>query len=213
MVRIQHLLFFLVGAFCISCSSPKNSAIVKFKELSRPEKGWAVTHPFSIKRAQLATQQALLETEKIKQAQILDTQNNGGKLDAFRHGYWMALLTKKIGPRRACKLGKAHEKGNYRDYIKRRLEEGHVPDSISSVMDLFNNTAGISVATEHKEKTEPDFKELIIGAIRAGKFKIIARNKEGKFVDCDGNVIPETALKGKWSNNKCLVNSDYEPQK
>lgn len=33
-------------------------------------------------------------------------------------------------------------------------------------------------------------------------------DEKGIFLDCDGNIIPNEHLKGKWENNKCLVGSD-----
>ena len=50
-----------------------------------------------------------------------------------------------LNPHKAYRLGKAHEKGNYLDYKKHRLEEGSIPDKISSDMDLCNNLKGIEI--------------------------------------------------------------------
>jgi len=33
-------------------------------------------------------------------------------------------------------------------------------------------------------------------------------DKEGSFIDCEGNIIPAESLKGKWENEKCLVSSN-----
>ena len=73
---------------------------------------------------------------------VVGKDNNGGKLDAFKHSYWMARLTQGIGKRAAFRLGKAHEKGNYQTYQRRRLEDGLLPDKPSTDMDLYNNNIG-----------------------------------------------------------------------
>lgn len=33
-------------------------------------------------------------------------------------------------------------------------------------------------------------------------------DEKGNFLDCDGNIIPNEYLKGKWENDKYLVGSD-----
>ena len=75
-------------------------------------------------------------------------------MDAFRHAYWMARLTQSIGRKKALKLGEAHELGNYQDYLSGKVEEVHLPDSMSSVMDRWNNRlgAGIGEGCAHFQK-------------------------------------------------------------
>jgi hypothetical protein len=38
--------------------------------------------------------------------------------------------------------------------------------------------------------------------------KIIKKDSKGNFLTCDGVLISEKSLKGKWVNNKCLVASN-----
>lgn len=211
MTKLYPGLFSIMLLLCLSCSTTKQKAIGKFKGLSRPEKYWVVTHPFVAKRSLTLSRLAVSTSEKVKHERLLDQENNGGKLDAFRHAYWMALLTQNIGPRKAEKLGKAHEKGNWHDFKKHRLEEGVLPDSNSTVMDLYNNKEGIVIGCENLQLDKDSLKNSIIKEINKGRFKIIAKNKEGNFVDCAGNKLDPESLKGKWNNNKCLVNSDYVP--
>lgn len=47
-----------------------------------------------------------------------------------------------------------------------------------------------------------------MNAIKVGTLKVIKKNKEGSFLTCDGKIINQEELKGKWKNNKCLVSSD-----
>lgn len=190
----------------IFTSSGQESNIKNFKKLSCPEKRWVIFHPFVAKKAYNITEDTRKLVEQIKRDSLLKGTGNGLQVDAFRHVYWMATLSQKIGWRKAKKLGKAHEKGNYKDYKKRRDEDGMIPDKISSEMDLYNNNIGIEFSKGNTNIF--DFRALILEVVKTGKCKIIKVDKSGNYLDCDGNVILPTILKGKWINNKCLINSD-----
>lgn len=187
------------------------SKIKSFKKLSCPEKLWVVTHPFIAKKAFHITQIAQKETKKVMAENLHDKEVSGGQADAFRHAFWMALLVQEISARKANKLGKAHEKGNYRDFKKNRLEEEEVPDKISSEMDLWNNQAGILIGEKHCGSDKEQLKQFVIKAIRNGEMKIIKKDDEGNFLDRDGKIISLESILGKWENNKVLVPSDYTP--
>ncbi|MDF1673085.1 MAG: hypothetical protein P1U41_06245, partial [Vicingaceae bacterium] len=125
---MRFKLLFLLVVFCSNGLVFSQSKFKSFKKLSCPEKWWVIWHPFVAKKAFNVSQLARQKTDSIKQNKILKGNGSGGQVDAFRHTFWMAKLTNEIGWRRAEKLGKAHEKGNYKDYKKRRLEDGVVPD-------------------------------------------------------------------------------------
>ena len=185
--------------------SSQESNIKKFRQLSCPEKWWVVWHPFVAKKTLKITQEARKETEIVMHQKLLRGTGNAEQVDAFRHTFWMASLTQEIGRRRAKKLGKAHEKGNYRDYKKQKLEDGVVSDKISSDMDLYNNNIGIEIG---KKTTKLALKKIVIETILQGKCKIIKKDAAGNFLDCEGNILSNEQLKGKWENEKCLVRSD-----
>lgn len=189
----------------IFTSSAQDSNFQKFKKLSGPEKCWVIWHPFVAKKAYRITKIARQATSEIKKDSILLGTGNGGQIDAFRHAYWMAVLTSEIGWRRSKKLGKAHEKGNYKDYKKRRNEDGVVPDKISSEMDLHNNLIGIEIG---KTRGVVDLKKEVVDAVKSGQCKIIKTDSFGNYLNCNGDIIPTEILKGKWGNDKCLVNSN-----
>lgn len=185
--------------------SAQESKVKKFRKLSCPEKCWVVCHPFVAKKALKITEEARKVTKTVMQERLLKGNGNSGQVDAFRHTFWMASLTQQIGWRKAKRLGKAHEKGNYRDYKKNRLEDGIVPDKVSSDMDLFNNEVGIKIG---KNSSELALKNLVIEVVLQGKCKIIKKDKTGNFLDCEGEIITIEELKEKWENEKCLVGSD-----
>lgn len=182
----------------------------KFKKLSPSKRAWVIFHPFKAKKALIISKEANRVADSIKKSPLLDNDAAGGQVDAFRHAYWMASLHQEIGKNAAKSLGKAHEKENYQTYKKRKLEDGIVPDKISSTMDLFNNEIGLSLTQKNRKVSKKGLIYKIINAIHAGKLKIIKKDSKGNFLTCDGKIILKESLKGKWKNNKCLVNSNYK---
>lgn len=207
-LKIFLLLFFTV--ISLSLKSQQTSAFKKFSKLSRPEKCWAFQHPFILKKTWNITQEVLKITDSIAGVITLDGDKNGGQVDAFRHAYWMASLAQHIGWRRALKLGRAHEKANYIDFKKHKLEDGTHPDKAGSNMDLYNNKVGAVIGKENKNIFGKDLQIIIIDAIKAGKMKIVKKDSIGNFLDEKGNIIPADSLQGKWENAKCLVDSNKE---
>ena len=183
----------------------QNNSFQQFKKLSCPEKRWVVFHPFVAKKALNISLEARNVTAEIKQQQLLKGMGNGDQLDAFRHTYWTARLAQEIHWRKAKRLGKAHEKGNYRQFKKGKLEDGALPDKISSEMDLFNNDVGLILGKSNKKQ---EVKNEVIKLIKEGKCKMLKTDANGNFLDENNNIIPIEELKGKWENRKVLVDSD-----
>lgn len=182
-----------------------------FSKLSAPEKRWVIAHPFIAKKAFTATQRARFVTDSLSKNGVLK-DGNGGQLDAFRHSYWMALLVQKIPPRKAAKLGKAHEKGNYLQWKKGMLEDSMRADSMLCVMDLQNNETGISLGEQYENDTALQKKSLeafIIENVKRGKMVIVKKNSFGQPEDKSGRIIVPGNYTGKWYMPKVLVRSDY----
>ena len=184
----------------------QNSLFGQFKKLSCPEKQWVFFHPFVVKKALQLSLEARTTTVELKQQNLLKGLGNGDQLDAFRHTYWMARLAQEIHWRKAKRLGKAHEKGNYRQFKKGKLEDDVLPDKISSEMDLFNNEVGLNLGKSNKEQ---ELKNEVIRLVKEGKCKILKTDAVGNFLDENNQIIPIEELKGKWENRKVLVHSDY----
>lgn len=89
---------------------------------STHEKLWAITHPFVYSKARKITIEALKGTEMVKKDSSLDGDDAGGQVDAFRHAYWMALLSQKICWKKALSLGRAHENGNYKSFKRKKFD-------------------------------------------------------------------------------------------
>lgn len=207
---ISLVIFYL--AFILSMSiNAQSDTKPKTGKISCPEKRWAVFHPFIARKASRITSEALVTADSVKKSSTLDGDINGGKVDAFKHSYWMASLSQQIQWRKAFKLGKAHEKGNYKLYKKRKkkgLNTSH--DKVSQDMDLWNNQQGLEIGLDLKGKNLIVIQQTLIDSIQSGKMKIIKKNSQGQYLDCSGIVIPKENLINKWENNKCLVPSNYE---
>lgn len=198
----------LVFVFFLSTGALAQSAAASFFELSGPEKYWAITHFIKAKKAFKITEEALRKTDSVGKTDLVDTDMNGGQLDAFKHSYWMARLTMGIGKKAALRLGEAHEKGNYQDFRNSKKEDGRVPDKIASEMDLQNNMVGADLASYAVFEMDQELIQVIAEEIRSGKMTIIKKDREGNFLDCSGNRLPPEKMNGKWETSKCLVKSD-----
>lgn len=191
-----------------SINSFSQNKVKDFSKLSSPEKWWVLFHPFKAKRAIIISKDAIHVSDSINKTNLLDKDKNGGQIDAFKHSYWLANLSQNIGQNAAIKLGKAHEKGNYKTYKKGKLEDGFLPDKPSSDMDLFNNRVGAKIGIENHSSSKEKIIEIIISEIKEGKMKTIKKNSNGNFLTCEGVIISKESLKGKWENNKCLISSN-----
>lgn len=203
-MRFFLYIFFLILPYGLF----SQSAFTQFKKLSLPEKCWVLAHPFVAKKAFAETKLVWAVVDSVKQTGIIGTDLNGGKLDAFKHTYWMASLCRKIGRKKALKLGKAHEKGNYLQFKKHQPEDSILPDAASSAMDLHNNEAGIHVSGKCRSYSRKEVQVLILKAIEKGEMQVIKKDAQGNYLDCDGKPIDMNAWKGKWNIPKCVIPSN-----
>ncbi|MDQ3191369.1 MAG: hypothetical protein M3Q58_07245 [Bacteroidota bacterium] len=188
----------------------QESFIKKFRQLSVAEKIWVIKHPFIAKKASRITQNALSVSKNLKsEYEQIDTDFIGGQADAFKHCFWMATLVQEIAPKKALKLGKAHEKGNFRQYKNWKNKPEAMPDKPLSEMDFFNNNWGVCFGMNNKKLNQEEFKIHIIESLLNGEMKIIKKDNQGNCLDSFGNIIDPELLK-KWDNPKCLVPSNYQ---
>ncbi len=203
MRKIALLFFFIITL--------NSFAQENFFDLSAPQKTWVLFHPFKARKTLRISKEVNKVADSIKKTSLLDGDASGGQVDAFRHAYWMARLRQEIGKPAARSLGKAHEKENYITFKKRQLEDGVVPDEISSTMDLWNNEEGLKLSRKGDKIPKKGLIYRVVNAIKSGKLKIIKKDKKGNFLTCKGKLIPQESLKGKWKNNKCLIASNQIP--
>ena len=197
-MRIALLHIFLISF--ISCHGQSYHSRSSF------EKKWAILHPFAaIKTRSIYKKISPIYTE-VKDSKKLDGFENGGKLDAYRHVFYMAAFSQKIKPRKIKKLGIAHEKGNYQNFLESHNEHGEIPDSLSTVMDLHNNSIGIEIGRLHKNINYSELSLLVIKEINAEKAVYFKRDSSGNYLDCEGKTIDLSKFHKKWFVPKCLVN-------
>jgi hypothetical protein len=171
---------------------------------SRYEFWWALGHPFAaIKVNRIYKKVSKLYNEKELKVK-LDVYSSGGKLDAFRHVFYFAAFAQKIKPKKIIKFGKAHEKTNYLDFKRGKIEDELVADSLSCVMDLLNNEVGVKLGSENKKMSLEELKQKVMDMVNNGDAYTILRDKEGRFVDCNNNVLDMDKYKGKWFVPKCI---------
>ena len=120
---------------------------------------------------------------------------------------WMALLAQKINPRKAQKLGIAHEKGNYIDFKRKRAEDGILPDKISSAMDLYNNEKGLQLGYNNRYLPMDSLKALVIEEIKDGQMIIMYKDSLGNYLQCDDTIIQASDYQYLWNIPKCLIPS------
>lgn len=191
--------------FCISVCMAQTKT---FHTISKYEKRWAIAHPFAAMKIKKHQAEMYAVYKEVKQQHLLDTFENGGQLDAFRHTFAMAYFSKFVGVKKLRKLGVAHEKANRWQFLHSLPDEdGELPDSLSSVMDLKNNSIALSLAKEVKGLLIEEIKQKIISLIKNGTVFIIKRNTLGQYLDCDDKIIPAEKLR-LWNSPKCLVASN-----
>ncbi|MDI3388250.1 hypothetical protein QIS99_18865 [Streptomyces sp. B-S-A8] len=102
--------------------------------------------------------------------------NNDGHMDAFRHAYWNALMTKRFGPEWAEQYGTAHERlpGNPKD---------------REAMDLYNNEVGRRIAMNNPNDTPAQLAAKIQSAVQLGT--TVVMDRDGNLVASDKVEIGE----------------------
>ena len=186
----------------------QKGTLKSFLHLSSAEKRWTIVHPFVAMKAWRITQRTRFVTDSLFRIGIPDRDPSGGKLDAFRHTFWMASLSESIGVRKSLSLGRAHEKGNYRDFKRKRFEEGDIPDKAATDMDLFNNKIGTEIGIALKRTNEKYVVDSILKAISNGKMRVVFKDTLGRSCDSSFIPIPEKEMQGRWNTPRILVPSN-----
>lgn len=180
----------------------------KYSSLSRPEKTWVLAHPFVSKKAYLLTNLTTETVDDLKNKNIIGRDESGGKLDAFKHTFWMALLSQKINHKKVNKLGKAHEKGNYLGFKRGKMEDNNCSDQVSSEMDLWNNAIGIRIGSANKNLEIKELEKLVLKSLHDGELMIIKKDNNGNYLNTSDSVIKSENLCKSWKNDKTLVKSN-----
>lgn len=199
---IYIIIILLIGKNSYAKTYESTSIINKPSiNLSFREALWVITHPFITPKVYKLTKEAMKTTKKIGNENIL-SDISGGNLDAFKHAYWMALLSQEIKSSKAQKLGKIHEYVNYISY--KRGNNGQ--DSIASAMDILNNEAGIKIGEANKNANRKELIDIVIRDINNGNMYIIKKDTLDNYLDYDNKII-DLSIEKEWHKRKCLIHS------
>lgn len=173
-------------------------------KLSGPEKCWTFIHPFIAASVFKWSVESDREAHRFVELNFPFCDFSGGDADAYRHAYVMARLAARWPEKKIRSLGMAHEKGNYRFYKKHRMEDGVLPDSLGSVMDLHNNHVGIEIGSNRRHEKKEILEEKILEALKNGR--LLKFSKSGQiFLDCIGLPVIGRDTLQEWSRPGCLV--------
>lgn len=185
-----------------------NTKVFSQHAISKYEYRWALAHPISAISIKKHLSQAMLIYKEVKSKKILDTLENGGKLDAFRHAFTMAYLTRYVKVKNLKKLGIAHEKGNKAQFFHHFLEFGERSDSLACEMDLKNNIRGFEIGEKNKNVLIKELMNEVIYEIKTGNLFYLKRNDSNFYVNCQNEPINLTLYADKWFIPKCLIKTN-----
>lgn len=185
-----------------------SSNVCSQTKLSKYEQQWVLLHPSAAIKIKKHIKESREMYLQVKASEQLDTFDVGGKLDAFRHVYTMAYLTKYVKPHKLRQLGIAHEKGNKLGFYTNKLEFNERADSLGCQMDLINNELGFKIGQLYKKKNSDDLKNRVIAEINTGNAWHLKRNQQGNYLNCDNEVIDMKSFKKQWFVPKCLIKTN-----
>jgi hypothetical protein len=102
--------------------------------------------------------------------QFAGNEQQDNHLDAFRHAYASALLSRKFGGEWGAQYTTAHE-----------MVPGNKPDQ--EAMDLHNNQLGHQIAAQHPNASEDQLKALVKQAVDRGDAVVIDRSGNLQYSD------------------------------
>ena len=176
--------------------------------ISKYELKWAIFHPYAALKVKYQLPKAMSIYKEVKQLNLLDSLEFGGKLDAFRHSFTMAYLVQGMKTKKLRRLGIAHEKGNKHQFKKHQQEFGERADSLACEMDLRNNELGFLIGKKHPTSSIQELKQLVIFEINNGNAWYLKRNPQNKYVSCSNEIIDMSTYDRIWSIPKCLIKSN-----
>lgn len=198
----SKLIFFVILLLNLS------SVIYAQHQISKYEYRWALFHPIAAKKVQRHLIEAMDIYQQVKTSKILDGFESGGTLDAFRHTFTMAYLSRYVKTKKLRKLGKAHERGNEYFFHKQHQEFGERADSLACVMDLRNNELGFEIGLKYCHVSNEELKNIVIEQIKIGNAWKLKKNAKNQYISCENEPILIENYKNKWFLPKCLIKSN-----
>ncbi len=166
---------------------------------------WSMAHPFAAMKVKKTYKKVYPLFNDPALGSQLDTFSVNGKLDAFRHVFYMAAFAQKVKAKKLVKLGKAHEKTNYLQFKRDPERKTHQQDSVSCDMDLKNNMIGIQLGSSNKKASLEELKAKAIELVQSNNAHYILRDRKGKYIDCNNATINIQDYNGKWYIPLCMT--------
>lgn len=146
----------------IVSANPRQAFVLKAARDEALRWSWAVSYAF---------------TAELTQAQadaVAEVSRNDGPADALRHCYWSALLASQLAYNDAMRVVMSHEFGP---------TEG----SMSSKMDIHNNSVGLRIGVANKRAqgaspagiatNEGDIRDAVMNAFLNGQLYVLSKDK------------------------------------
>ena len=134
----------------------------QYSRLSPAEQAVAIWHPFAAREVARARDEASAMTDRIF-GEGVSSAHDGTIANAFKHAYWNALMTRRIGEPLAKEFADAHEEQYLNDS---EIHQGFM-NSEHSQMDLFFNEVGRECAIEFSETTDIKLAEWVLFRVYA----------------------------------------------
>ncbi len=202
---MKKIIFFLGLLFFFFDIFSQNKELF-FQSLSLKDKVWVLGNFNTVYKSLNISNEVLITIDSLSKVDntFYNKKIESGKYDAFRHLLWMYKLSSNIGVEKARRIGCMYE--NYNAYVyKINPQSGY--DEASMNMDLYNNEVGIYLYLKHGKNNDLIF-SYIRDRIDKGYVKIISKNKEFKNLDKNNLILEDKDWKGKWKNQRCLINSN-----
>jgi hypothetical protein len=159
---------------------------------------WSLRHPVAAIKVNQLYKKAAIIYQFQKQISEPDSFSVNGKLDAFRHIFFMAVFAQKIKAQKLIRLGIAHEKANYKQFKRDPKREKVQQDSLSSIMDIKNNLIGIALGRENSTSQLSELRDKVLRYIADEKVFYISRNAKGQYINSNSQEINLSDFDGKW---------------
>ncbi len=201
--NVKFFVFFMLTCFFF------NNYLAQNIKIGREEKKWVFIHPIASWKIKKIAKKCFVIYQDSSIKNKLDRFDSGGQRDAFRHVFYMAAFAQKIKVKKLKKLGMAHEKQNYLDFLNLKTEFGELADSLNCIMDLENNELGFKIGLLHKKTNLTELSHIVLLRILSGEALIMKRNSKGQYLSCQNEIIELENYKNKWQIPKCLVSSNF----
>jgi len=176
-----------------------------FLEINSKDKFFIITKPItSLIVIKIAMQVNSILVNK-QSENFLDSDPQGGQIDAFRHIFLMYKLSLEIGIEKARRIGNIYESYNEKVFYK-NPDSGY--DEVGQEMDKFNNEVGIYLflklgIVDDKTLINEIEKEIIKGTARK-----IYKNNEKRSISIDNMIIEDSIWMKSWKNERVLIQSN-----